>query len=451
MSALTPFPPQEDCIHDMVDAITRHGYVINKSCTGTGKTLVTIETAKAMGKRLLVVCPAIVVTQWKRAIEQQGAGAVDVLSWEKVRRGSTSYYKRPTKVPKSRIVFGAWTLPDDSLLVLDESHKAKTYGSQSNIMALTAAHQRLPTIMLSATPFMSPLDMSVPATYAKWIQDPRRGFWLWARMHGCTDSFWGGIEFKLNPRNHAMMENLKQKLFTAGVMTEIDKDRLDTFFPENRIEYLSVDVDMKGMREIKQLQKALDKLDKSWDQSIERANEKGIELPAIVELLRLRQQSELAKLPTMAEKAVELLDSGYSVAIFVSFLDSLSTLSELINNKSGRTVPYSEISGAVTGKNRQEEVDKFQRNEVPLALVQISAGGTGVSLHDTEGGHPRAALISPDFSLSSLLQAQGRIARLGAKSHTLQYIVTASGTVEERIIQSLNIKEICFNALTSNG
>lgn len=52
MSALTPFPPQEDCIHDMVDAITRHGYVINKSCTGTGKTLVTIETAKAMGKRL---------------------------------------------------------------------------------------------------------------------------------------------------------------------------------------------------------------------------------------------------------------------------------------------------------------------------------------------------------------------------------------------------------------
>lgn len=118
--------------------------------------MVTIETAKAMGKRLLVVCPAIVVTQWKRAIEQQGADAVDVLSWEKVRRGSTSYYKRPTKIPKSRIVFGAWTLPDDSLLVLDESHKAKTYGSQSNIMALTAAHHGLPTIMLSATPFVSP-------------------------------------------------------------------------------------------------------------------------------------------------------------------------------------------------------------------------------------------------------------------------------------------------------
>ena len=74
-----------------------------------------------------------------------------------------------------------------------------------------------------------------------------------------------------------------------------------------------------------------------------------------------------------------------------------------------------------------------------------------MSLHDTEGGHPRAALISSDFAIVNLVQAQGRIARLGAKSHTLQYIVTASGTVEERIIQALNTKEICLNALTSNG
>ena len=419
--------------------------------TITHNTLCAIETSSTLNLKPLVVCPAIVVTQWKRAFEQQGVEYIEVLSWEKVRRGGTPYYKRPTKIPKSRVVFGTWNLPNNSLLIFDESHKAKTYGSQSNIMALTAAHQGLPTIMLSATPFISPLDMSVPATYAKWIQDPRRGFWLWARMHGCTDCFWGGIEFKLNPRNHAMMESLKQKLYTAGVMTEIDKEKLDTFFPENRIEYLSVDVDMKGMREIKQLQKALDKLDKSWDQSIERANEKGTELPAIVELLRLRQQSELAKLPALSKKAVELLDSGYSVVIFLAFIDSLDSLSNLINEEAGKDISYSEISGRVTGNDRDNEITKFQNNTNRLALVQISAGGAGVSLHDTTGSNPRASLINLDFSLVNLVQAQGRIARLGAKSHTLQYIVTASGTVEERIIQSLNIKEICFNALTSNG
>lgn len=448
---LKPFPPQVECIDAMVSAIRTHGFVVNKSCTGTGKTLTTIETARILGLKPLVVCPAIVVTQWKRAMEAQGVVDAGVYSWEKIRMGNTPFYSKPARLTRNRIAYGRWSLPEDAILVLDESHKAKTYRSQSNIMALSAAVQKIPTIMLSATPFITPLDMSVPATYAGWIKDPCIGFWMWARQQGCTESFWGGLEFKLSTRTQSLMEGLKRQLFDAGVMTEIDKEKLDTFFPTNRIEYLSVDVDVKGMNKIKALQKALTKLDNAWDESIERANEKGIELPAVVELLRLRQQSELAKLPTMAEKAVELLESGYSVAIFVSFIDSILTLSDLINQKAGEVVQYSEISGQLTGTQRQAEVDKFQSNTTRLALVQISAGGTGVSLHDTDGNYPRAALISPDYSIQNLLQAQGRIARLGTKSSTIQYIVTAADTVEEKIIKALNTKEICFNSLTHNA
>lgn len=119
-------------------------------------------------------------------------------------------------------------------------------------------------------------------------------------------------------------------------------------------------------------------------------------------------------------------------------------------SESGERNVVSEISGRLTGTERQEEVDKFQSNRTRVALVQISAGGTGVSLHDTDGNFPRAALISPDYSIQNLLQAQGRIARLGARSSTIQYIVTAADTVEEKIIKALNTKEICFNSLTLN-
>ena len=69
---LKPFPPQVECIDAMVTALRTHGFVVNKSCTGTGKTLTTIETARILGLKPLVVCPAIVVTQWKRAMEAQG-------------------------------------------------------------------------------------------------------------------------------------------------------------------------------------------------------------------------------------------------------------------------------------------------------------------------------------------------------------------------------------------
>lgn len=449
MKPLTPFPPQVDNINEMTKAVRVYGYVINNSTTGTGKTLATIETARALGMKPLVICPAIVVTQWKQSLETQGLPYCDVISWEKARRGSTPYYVKPRKAGR-RIVLGKWILPEGTLLVLDEFHRAKTYGSQSNIMALTAAMQKLPTVMLSATPFITPLDMSVPMTYAGEIRDPRIGFWNWARTNGCTDSYWGGIEFKLTPMNRSLMRALKTNLKAPGTLVEINKEKLDMFFPKDRIEYLSVDVDVKSLRKIKGLEKALNNLDAAWEESIEKASEMDQDLPVIVELLRLRQQSELAKLPTMAEKAVELLDSGYSVAIFVSFIDSLDTLSELIDKEAKRHVEYSEISGKLTGKKRDIQVADFQDNVTRLALVQISAGGTGVSLHDVHGGHPRAALISPDYSIQNLLQAQGRIARLGAKSNTLQYIVTAAGTVEERIIETLETKQTCLNLLTSN-
>ena len=68
---LKPFPPQVECIDAMVKAIRAHGFVVNKSCTGTGKTLTTIETARILERKPLIVCPAIVVTQWKRAMEAQ--------------------------------------------------------------------------------------------------------------------------------------------------------------------------------------------------------------------------------------------------------------------------------------------------------------------------------------------------------------------------------------------
>ena len=83
---LKPFPPQVECIDAMVTALRTHGFVVNKSCTGTGKTLTTIETARILGLKPLVVCPAIVVTQWKRAMEAQGVVDAGVYSWEKIRR-----------------------------------------------------------------------------------------------------------------------------------------------------------------------------------------------------------------------------------------------------------------------------------------------------------------------------------------------------------------------------
>ena len=100
---LKPFPPQVECIDAMVTALRTHGFVVNKSCTGTGKTLTTIETARILGLKPLVVCPAIVVTQWKRAMEAQGVVDAGVYSWEKIRMGNTPFYSKPARLTRNRI------------------------------------------------------------------------------------------------------------------------------------------------------------------------------------------------------------------------------------------------------------------------------------------------------------------------------------------------------------
>ena len=68
------------------------------------------------------------------------------------------------------------------------------------------------------------------------------------------------------------------------------------------------------------------------------------------------------------------------------------------------------------------------------------AGGTGLSLHDTQGKHPRVSLISPSFSAKNHLQVLGRIHRNGAKSDALQKILVAADSVEEKVMQSIDKK-----------
>ena len=84
-------------------------------------------------------------------------------------------------------------------------------------------------------------------------------------------------------------------------------------------------------------------------------------------------------------------------------------------------------------------------------VVNIAAGGTGLSLHDTHGNYPRVSLISPTFNAKDYLQALGRIHRNGAKSHALQKILVAAGSVEETVISSIQKKLANLNTLQTGS
>jgi superfamily II DNA or RNA helicase len=156
----------------------------------------------------------------------------------------------------------------------------------------------------------------------------------------------------------------------------------------------------------------------------------------LVEMLRARQLAEAAKVPDIIDMVWEARAEGFSVAVFVNFVDTVRALQESFGAKCAVVV------GGQKDTEREENIQSFQRNEARVIVCNIAAGGTGVSLHDTEGGHPRMSLISPTFDEKAYVQTLGRIHRAGAKSPCVQRVLVASGTIEEKILVKLEHKRL---------
>jgi hypothetical protein len=72
----------------------------------------------------------------------------------------------------------------------------------------------------------------------------------------------------------------------------------------------------------------------------------------------------------------------------------------------------------------------------------MEAGGISVNLHDIHGNHPRVSLINPNFSGRNLKQVLGRVWRDGGKTPSVQRIMFAANTIEEKIATKLKQKLI---------
>jgi SNF2 family DNA or RNA helicase len=166
-------------------------------------------------------------------------------------------------------------------------------------------------------------------------------------------------------------------------------------------------------------------------QYIEEGSVSGSE-HALVNILRARQLTEVIKIPDIVSMAKDLKEQGNSVVIFVNFRDTVDILSKKLSCK--------RIEGGQTTVNRQKIIDRFQQDQDHILVVNISAGGTGLSLHDTIGNRPRVSLICPSYSAKEYAQTLGRIHRNGAKSDAVQKVLIAEGSIEESVIKSVTKK-----------
>ena len=131
-----------------------------------------------------------------------------------------------------------------------------------------------------------------------------------------------------------------------------------------------------------------------------------------------------AKLDRLLEMLPELLDEGRRVLLFSQFTSMLA----LIEDELARLeIPYVLLTGDT--RDRATPVARFQRGEVPLFLVSLKAGGTGLNLTAAD----TVIHYDPWWNPAVEDQATDRAHRIGQDKPVFVHKLMTAGTIEEKM------------------
>ncbi len=173
--------------------------------------------------------------------------------------------------------------------------------------------------------------------------------------------------------------------------------------------------------------------------------EKGIEkshISILAALLKLRQvccHPRLLKLPVDEEKLVsakmellqemvhELVSEGHRALIFSQFTEMLGIMREWLDEEQ---IEYEYLDGST--KDRADRVRRFNEDPtVPLFLISLKAGGTGLNLT----GADYVIHYDPWWNPAVEDQATDRAYRIGQTRNVFAYKLIAKGTVEDKLVE----------------
>ncbi|HTL66645.1 MAG TPA: DEAD/DEAH box helicase [Lacunisphaera sp.] len=177
------------------------------------------------------------------------------------------------------------------------------------------------------------------------------------------------------------------------------------------------------------------------DLAAQGASEGRLRLATLTQLLRLRQvccdprlikdaaaATGSAKLEAFRELLAETIDEGHRMLVFSQFTSLLALLREELE---AEQVTYCYLDGSMTPRARQAEVDHFQSDDsVPVFLISLKAGGTGLNLT----GADVVVHYDPWWNPAAEAQATDRTHRIGQTRVVTSYKLICSGTVEEKVL-----------------
>jgi superfamily II DNA or RNA helicase len=145
-----------------------------------------------------------------------------------------------------------------------------------------------------------------------------------------------------------------------------------------------------------------------------------------------------AKLDWLTTALPELVAEGRRILLFSQFTSMLRLIEEAVTALS---IPYCLLTGET--KHRSAEVARFQSGAVPLFLISLKAGGTGLNLTAAD----TVIHYDPWWNPAVEAQATDRAHRIGQDKPVFVYKLIAQGTVEEKMLQLQSAKSALVSQL----
>ena len=175
-------------------------------------------------------------------------------------------------------------------------------------------------------------------------------------------------------------------------------------------------------------------------------NENFDKIAVLAMLTRLRQLCcdgrlvyENIHTPSTKVKAcvnlIKLMNEHHKKTLIFSSFTSLIDL--LIEEFEKEKIPYYVLTGKTSKEERRQLVQDFNDNDVPVFLISLKAGGTGLNLTAAEN----VIHIDPWWNISAQNQATDRAHRIGQNANVQVYRMIMKDSIEERILQMQERKQ----------
>ncbi|WP_137390856.1 DEAD/DEAH box helicase [Rhodoligotrophos defluvii] len=385
---------------------------------GLGKSAQAIAACDAVGDdgRVMVVCPASLVENWKREFDKFGTGRpmLTVMSYDRAARGEAlALAEMAGKI---------------DVLIIDEAHYAKNrsakrtkaiYGPKCDGVGGLVERARH-VFLLTGTPApnnASELWTHLRALAPELIENPKRpgkpmAYWDFVQRYCKTRDNGFGVQI-IGSKNLADLGERMKPFYLRRRKDEVLKDLPPIRFDQI---YLEGKAPAEGS-EAKRIAEVLDK--------------EGIEgLQKIApHVASLRRVTGLAKIEPVVAWVKEWFEGGGSkLVLFAHHREVIERLHDGLVQFLDPGPVF--VTGSQEQGLRQYAVDEFQNDpKVKVFIGQIQAAGTGLTLTASSD----VLFVESSWVPSDNQQAAMRVHRIGQRNACTVRFATLAGSIDEQI------------------